>query len=162
MRKMVVTLLVCLFLIPTFAFAQLKQDGKLNMAQALTKPQEIVGLFGLDPNKFSMSHSYSLSFSSFGGNSFSRGLYLNTMMYQLSNPLKMYFQFGVQHQPFGSDQFQNRSQFFISGAGVEYKPSDNFKLQFEFSQTPGYYSPYHYSGFRRSQSVFDKKDDSSN
>ncbi|MFQ5769305.1 MAG: hypothetical protein ACE5HX_02130 [bacterium] len=137
--------LLCL---PTFLFAQLKQDTKVDMAKALTQPtkiQSIIGLIGLDPNKFSMSHSYSLSFTTFGGHSFSQGLYLNTMKYQLSNPITMYLQVGFLHQPLG-DLGQNsllKNQLFLSGAGLEYKPSENFKLQFEFSQQPNlYYSPY--------------------
>jgi len=161
-RKKLTGLLVCLFLLPSLAFGQLKQDGKINMAQVLTKPQTLVGLIGLDPSKFSMSHSYSLSFTSFGGQSYNQGLYLNTMMYQLSNPIKMYFQFGVQHQPFGQNEFQNQSQFFVSGAGFEYKPSDNFKVQFEFSQQPNsFYSPYYNrSRFNQFSSPLDKETES--
>jgi len=161
-RKKLTGLLVCLFLLPSLAFGQLKQDGKINMAQVLTKPQTLVGLIGLDPSKFSMSHSYSLSFTSFGGQSYNQGLYLNTMMYRLSNPIKMYFQFGVQHQPFGQNEFQNQSQFFVSGAGFEYKPSDNFKVQFEFSQQPNsFYSPYYNrSRFNQFSSPLDKETES--
>ena len=166
-KKNLTGLIVCLFLLPTLAFGQLKQDGKINMVQALTKPQTLVGLIGLDPNKFSMSHSYSLSFTSFGGQSYNQGLYLNTMMYQLSNPIKMYFQFGVQHQPFGQNEFQSQSQAFVSGAGFEYKPSDNFKIQLEFSQQPNsFYSPYYNSPytnrsrFNQFSSPLDKENES--
>ena len=161
-KKNLTGLIVCLFLLPSLAFGQLKQDGKINMAQALTKPQTLVGLIGLDPSKFSMSHSYSLSFTSFGGQSYNQGLYLNTMMYQLSNPIRMYFQFGVQHQPFGRNEFQSQSQAFISGAGFEYKPSENFKVQFEFSQQPNsFYSPYNNrSRFNQISSPLDKENES--
>ncbi len=161
-RKKRIGLIACLFLLPTLAFGQLKQDGKINMAQALTKPQTLVGLIGLDPNKFSMSHSYSLSFTSFGGQSYNQGLYLNTMMYQLSNPIKMYLQFGVQHQPFGQNEFQSQSSAFVAGAGFEYKPSDNFKVQFEFSQQPNsLYSPYYNrSRFNQIDSPLNKENES--
>lgn len=149
-KRYTVSLIVCLSLFPTFLFAQLKKDTDVNMAQALTQPtklQTIVGLLGLNPNKFSMSQSYALEFTSFGGQTFNRGLYLNTMMYQLSDPITMYLQIGMQHQPFGS-QVENspyKSQIFVSGAGFQYKPSDNFKLQLEYSEQPGlYYSPYYY------------------
>ena len=157
---------MCLVILPTMALGQLKQDTKVNMAQALTKPnkiQSIVGLLGLDPNKFSMSHSYTLSFTSFGGQSFNQGLYLNTMSYKLVDPLTMYLQIGLQHQPFG-DKFGNnqlKDQLFISGAGLEYKPSDKFKLQFEYAQrTSPYYSSYYYDSYRfnRSNSFFDQKE----
>ncbi len=139
--------LIALF-IPAFAFAQLKQDTKVNMAQALTQPTKIHSIFssiGLDPTKFSMSQSYSLSFMSFGGQSINQGLYLNTMQYQFSNPLSVYLQIGYQHQPFGSlgQQNLNNNRLFISRAGLEFKPSDNFKMQFEFEQSPNsYYNRY--------------------
>lgn len=156
-------LILCLLLFPTFLFAQLKKDTQVNMAQALTKPnkiQSIVGLLGLDPNKFSMSHSYSLSFTTFGGNSYNYGLYLNTMKYRLADPLTMYMQIGFQHQPFGSGLGNGplNNEIFISGAGMEYKPSENFKVQFRYSQRPSayYYSPYH-DPITRNRAWFDKK-----
>ncbi|MCH8874874.1 hypothetical protein IH824_19285 [candidate division KSB1 bacterium] len=135
-RKNLTGLIVCLLILPTLAFGQLKQDGKINMVQALTKPKTLVGLIGLDPNKFSMSHSYSLSFTSFGGQSYNQGLYLNTMMYQLSNPIKMYFQFGVQHQPFGQNEFQSQSQLFLElGLNISPRIISKYNLNSASSRT---------------------------
>jgi len=155
-----------LLIVPTFAFAQLKEDTKVDMATALTRPNKIqglVGLIGLDPNKFSMSHSYSLSFVTGGGHSFNQGLYLNTMSYRLFNPLTMYLQLGFAHQPFGQLGEKNLSggnQFFVSGAGLEYQPSENFKLQLEFRQQPySFYNPYYYNTRYRSNFSSDSADD---
>lgn len=163
-KRNAITLIVSVSLFPTLLFAQLKKDTNMNMAQALTQPtkmQSIVGLLGLNPNKFSMSHSYSLEFTSFGGQAFNRGLYLNTMQYQFSDPITMYLQIGMQHQPFGS-QVENspyQSKVFVSGAGLQYKPSDNFKVQLEYSEQPGlYYSPYyHRDRFYQNRSPFDEE-----
>ncbi|NIR52157.1 hypothetical protein GWO43_26505 [candidate division KSB1 bacterium] len=146
-----------LLILPTLVFGQLKQDKQVDMASALIKPSGVsnmVGLLGLDPNKFSMSHSYSFSFSSLGGQSFGQGVYLNTMHYQFSDPLTMYFQFGFLHRPFGDFGQTNLSQneLFVSGAGFKYQPADNFKVQFEFSQQPrSYYysSPLNRVGARK-------------
>ena len=155
-KRLVLVGLFLFFLMPTFAAAQLKQDTRTDVASALVRPdgiQGIVGLLGLDPNRFSMNHSYSLSFGSFGGQSISQGLYLNTMKYQFSDPLKMYVQIGFQHQPLGSlgRNSLSQNQIFLSGAGVEYKPSDKFRLQFEFGQQPNSrYSPYRRYGYRHS------------
>ncbi len=140
--------MILFFILPGLSFAQLRQNTHINMAKALTQPtkiQSIVGLLGLDPSKFSMSQSYSLSFASIGGRSISQGLYLNTIGYQFSNLLSMYVRLGFSHQPFGklAGDFQPGNQLFISGAGFEYKPTESLKLQFEYSQTPGFnYSPY--------------------
>ncbi|MFQ5602270.1 MAG: hypothetical protein ACE5HS_03270 [bacterium] len=147
-KKIIVCFALLAMMVSAQAFAQLKKDTKINMSQALTQPtkvQTIIGLIGLDPNKFSMSHSYSLMFTSFGGQSYNQGLYLNTMKYQLSNPISMYLQFGFAHQPLGNwgQNSLQQNQFFISGAGLEYKPSDKFKMQIEFSQYPrSNYSSY--------------------
>ena len=152
-KKLTMTIL-CFLLLPLFVFGQQKKSEKVDMAKALTYPtklQSMISLIGLDPTKFSMSHSYSLSFNSIGGQSHSQGLYLNTMKYQFSNPLTMYLQIGLLHRPFGTLGQNNlpNNELFLSGAGLEYKPSDNFKVQFEFNQQPYYYSPYYYSPYPR-------------
>jgi|GEM_PF-446204 len=136
------TLLVAA-LIPASAFGQLRKDTDVNMARALTQPKiaGILGLFGLHPEKFSMTHSYSLSFVSFGGKVFNQGLYLNTMRYQLTDPLSVHLQLGIAHHPLGG-QLQGtspRSEIFISRAGFEYAPTKNLKLQLEYSQQPDSY-----------------------
>ena len=158
--------IICLFVfaiaLPTLSFAQLKEQTDVNMAQALKSPGKLdglVSLIGLNPNNFSMSHSYSLSVGSIGGHGFNQRLYLNTMSYRLSN-VAMYLQMGVSHQPFGSpgdDLYQSRAQAFVAGAGIAYKLSENTALQLEFRQMPAsqyYYSPYsspfRQSGFGRS------------
>ncbi|MFQ5707015.1 MAG: hypothetical protein ACE5HO_06160 [bacterium] len=151
-----------LLIVPVLGFGQVRKAGKVEVARALTAPakaQGILGFIGLDASKFSMSHSYTMSFTSVGGHGFSQGLYLNTMKYQLSNPMSLYLQIGFLSRPFGSfggkSSFDN--QLFISGAGLEYKPSENLKVQFEFSQTPGsIYSPYYGNSFYRRSHLLGK------
>ncbi len=151
-------ILLLIGMAPGLVLGQLRSDAQPNISKALTKPSGVkglVGLIGLDPSKFSMQHSYTLSFATAGGQTFNQGLYLNTMQYRISNPLTTYLQIGFLHRPFGNfgqNQF-NKGQFFISGAGLKYQPSENFRLQVEFSQRPGsyYYSPYSpYSSFGQS------------
>jgi len=86
-----------------------------------------------------MTHSYSLSLGSFGGETITQGVYLNTMRYQLTDPLSVHLQLGIGHQALGG-QFrnaQNTTEIFISRAGFEYKPTKNLKLQMEYSKLPG-------------------------
>lgn len=143
MKNRFVVFFVIVLAFPVLLFGQFKQDTKTNFSKALSTPtvQSIVSLLGLNPNKFSMSHSYSLSFSAMGGQGYNQGLYLNTMKYQLSEPLSFHLQLGVQHHPFsnqtGDSQFQNSA--FVASAGMEYKPTDNVKLQLQFSQRPSSY-----------------------
>jgi len=166
MRSLKLNVAVCLLAaLPSFLFAQHKKDANANIANALATPgvNNIVGLLGLNPNKFSMSHSYSLSFGSLGGDNYNMGLYLNTMKYQLADPLTFHLQLGVQHAPFKNQVgYGPESQVFVSRAGMEYKPSDNLKLQIEFSQRPGSYylqrSPF-LDPITRNRSWFDKEDE---
>jgi len=166
-NRIFLSVVFALSVVPVLAFGQLKQDTQINMAKALVRPriQTIVGLLGLNPAKFSMSQSYSLSFATAGGHSFSQGLYLNTMRYQFSSPLSMFLQVGFQHQPFGQlgSDLKVDSQVFISAAGFEFKPSENLQLQFRFSQSPGVgYSPL-YRGSRLNRfNSFDSHQDEAN
>ena len=153
-----------MLLFPVLVQAQMKQDTRVNMAQALTKPkiENVVSLIGLDPTRFSMRHSYSLSFGTSAAGSYNVGLYLNTMRYRLSDPLTVHLQFGLQHSPMGGE-FGNgvKSQVFISSAGMEFKPAENLKLQLEFSQRPNsyyYYNTPFFDPVSSHRSSFDNED----
>jgi hypothetical protein len=146
-QRMFALLAAVLVLVPLVAFGQLKEQLKpQSFSQFLTQPQGLIGLLGLDPNRFSMQHSYSVSYLSAGGQGFSQGLYLNTMSYHFSDPLQVSLQWGVMNQPFGSfgvpSLYQNGP--FLSGASVEYKPSRNLSIGLQYNNIPGgrLYSPY--------------------
>ncbi len=135
MKKLAIVA-VCLFSYPLLASAQLRNQP-VDVAKALksASPKNIVSILGLDAKKFSMNHSFSLGFSSLGGGS---ALYLNTMQYRFSNPLTLFLQVGIQSRALGGRSIYGAqdSQMFVSGAGLSYKPSDNFGLYFEYSQSP--------------------------
>ncbi len=137
--------------LPALAFGQLKSQAKpADMANFLRNPlalgQRAVGLLGLDPSRLTMTHSYQMSFTSIGGQGFTQGLYLNTLMYQFASPLTLAVQWGIAHQPFsslGGASLLNNGPF-LSGAELRYQPAKNFSIQLEYSQYPGgyYYGPY--------------------
>lgn len=145
-RLMIVAILIGL--VPVGAQGQLKeQDPKnVDISKRLTtpaQPQGLLGMFGLTPDRFSMQQSYSMSFMTFGGHSFSQGMYLNTMQLQLSDPLLVYAQWGLLNQPLGftGTQALSPNRMFLSGAGVSYRPFNNMSIQFEYSSLPyGYYT----------------------
>ncbi|PSQ97053.1 MAG: hypothetical protein BRD55_03850 [Bacteroidetes bacterium SW_9_63_38] len=112
-------------------------------------------LFG---DNFRMGHSYEASFSSFGGQSASRGMYTNTMMWQFNSDWAARMDVSVSH-PFtqgGNGAFGSQeTQVFLRNAEVAYKPSDQFQVRFQVRQSPygRYASPYGFapnshSGFR--------------
>ena len=119
----------------------------------------ILGFF--DPAKFSMRHNFSLSYSTFGSNSMSLGVYTNNLMYQFSDDLELQADVSLMHSPFNSfgKQFQNDlSGVFLSRAELNYRPSKNTLFSIQYRQLPpmywlgnGYYRPSMFDGIDRYQ-----------
>lgn len=98
--------------------------------------------FLMDPNRFNMDQSYSMSYwATSNGSSSSQGLYLNHMTYALSSHLHMFVDMGY-HTPFHS-QFQaqdprssafqeQNSSLVIPRFGLEYQPSENVFMSLQF------------------------------
>ncbi len=93
-------------------------------------------LFGAE--HFRMRHSYQASFSSFGGNTASMGMYTNSMMWQFNSEWAARMDVAVSH-PFtqgGALGEQQQAQVFIRNAEVAYKPSENLQVRMQFQQSP--------------------------
>ncbi len=150
-RLMIVALLVAS--VPVVAWGQLKSQDpkKVDFAKILTapvRPQGLFGLLGLNPNRFSMQQSYSLSFMTAGGQSYSQGVYLNTIQYQLSDPLSVYVQWGMFNQPLGAMGAQplTSNRLFLSTAGISFKPNRNMSIEVQYNSLP--YTGYYYGAYR--------------
>ncbi len=118
------------------------------------------GFTFFDPSRFSMSQSYSTTFSSSSYGSNSYGLYLNTLSYQLFKPLVLSMDLGLYTPFYSSGAFRNSSmasqnspaQFVMPRIGLDYQPSKNTHISIQFynhgaNQTYGY-SPLGYRYFR--------------
>jgi len=107
-------------------------------------------LFGAE--HFRMSHSYQASFSSFGGDAASMGMYTNSMMWQFNSDWAARMDVSVAH-PFtqGSAFGERETEVFIRNAEVAYKPSDNFQVRMQMQQSPygRYMQPYGVFGGHR-------------
>ncbi|MBN1465520.1 hypothetical protein JXA02_07155 [candidate division KSB1 bacterium] len=151
-------LLLSFLLLPLLGFGQFKTQAKpMDFTDRLQSGANI-GILGIDPSRFSMAHSYSMSYMSAGGQGFTQGLYLNTMSYQFSLPLTVSLQLGMAHNPFQGDNTANILQngFFVSGAQVKYKPTEKTTIQLEFHQMPyQHYPGYHYFAPRSSANWFE-------
>jgi len=94
----------------------------------------------LDPERFHMSQSYSMSFFSDGKHSSSAGLYLNTITYQFSMPISMRLQVGYMHDPsvlFGAPGDPlGGGQLFIPNFDVVVRPMKNLTIQFHYGMWP--------------------------
>lgn len=111
------------------------------------------------PEFFHMSHSYELSYSSFGGHGLTLGEYTNSMMWRFSTKLAARVDVAVQHAPFGVSGLNNGlpvsqnnlNKIYLKNAEVAYQPMKNLVMQFSVRQAPnpyGYYlSPYGRYGY---------------
>jgi hypothetical protein len=105
----------------------------------------------LNPNRFSMRQSYSMGFGMGGGNSYSSGLYLNTLSYQLAAPLTLSFDVGF-HTPIYSSFASGPSQSLFNGGtrpslvlpriGLDYKPSENTSISLQLINGADAYKAY--------------------
>ncbi len=121
------------------------REGMIN-----TSDNFILGL--INPANFSMKHSYSLSYSSFGCNGIALGVYTNSMMYKLADNLNIAVDASLVHSPYSSfgKNFQNDiSGIFISRASVQYNPWKNFSVSLQYNRIPDYFYPgmYRYNPF---------------
>jgi hypothetical protein len=145
--------LLCLVLMLSLtapAEAQLRKTAQQNRAvqtqlydTGSAAANALQSLFGAE--HFRMSHSYGASFSSFGGQTASMGMYTNSMMWQFNSEWAARMDVSVAH-PFtqGSGFGNQEARVFIRNAEVAYKPSENFQVRMQFQQSPygRYASPY--------------------
>lgn len=151
--------LVCLIVflgISLPAQAQLRENVHSQDAKARLYGQEGAS-FNLNqlfsPQHFRMSHSYEMSFGSFGGGSSSLGMYTNSMMFQFNDKLAARVDMSYAFSPFGSvnplGPNADQGRFFLRNAEVAYRPSENVQLHLQVRQSPygSYMQPYGHHGY---------------
>lgn len=103
----------------------------------------------LDMSRISWSHSYSVSFFSGGGTSSSVGLLQTSMLYDISDKLKLTVNLGMLHNPSALWNDGDSNARFLPGFRLDFRPSDKVSMTLEVQQVAGYYmTPYGYSGYR--------------
>ncbi|KAA3619369.1 MAG: hypothetical protein DWQ05_01220 [Calditrichaeota bacterium] len=153
MKRLVFFLICFLIFTSQQLSAQYKpsEKDKVNFSSLLIdgnkKAGGLSGLLGIDPNRLHMTQSYQMSYGTVGGNSLSQGIYLNTLRYDFNIPLKLQLQWGMAHNPLQSSGVQSalQSGLFLSGASLEYKPTDKMKIELGISSYPRheyYLSPF--------------------
>ena len=103
-------------------------------------PNQFGSLGLLDPERFHMSQSYSMSFASDGKYSSSAGMYLNTMTYQFSMPISMRLQVGYTHDPSvlfaGSGDAMGDGRLFIPNFDIIIRPMKHMTIQLHYGMAP--------------------------
>ena len=142
-KRIAIKLVFFVLLFPFALQGQLKTQNPAKvhfpsvLRQGYGAASGVANFLGLDPAKFSMQQSFTLSFTSLNGYGLAQGVYLNTMSYQLSTPLTLSVQWGFFNNLTDPNRLSpNGSGFFISGANLEYKPSENFHIGVQYSSYP--------------------------
>ena len=141
--------------LPVAGFSQYKyQDKSPTVSESLRIPTGyngglILGLF--DMSKLEMRQSYSMGFSSGGGQSGSYGMYLNNIFYPINDKVFLNLNLGYVHNPFASFQTPSPAAVqgrFIGSGEINFFPTENTRFQFSISNLPRYgVDPYY--RFRR-------------
>lgn len=153
-KSAIITLLAGVLLFPADdILAQFRSDNSSDFERTghirTTHSEGNSSLFGLQD--FEMSHSYEMTMGSFGGDMFNRNTYTNTMQMMFSDNLHGRVDLAMSHSPFGSNVMgqNNEAQFYVRNAELNYKFSENTRIQLRFQQVPagqGYYGyhPHHH------------------
>lgn len=155
MKKLLI--ITFIFIVPTLLFAQLKsQTRPANIGQSIAAPSSM-GIFGIfNPDRLSMSHHFSSSFTSGGGGGMLLNTYVNSIRYQISNPLLLRLNLGIANMPYNSYVSNNFNQAketqFFGGAELQYRPTSNTTFSVGINIAPNYYqygypSRYYRPGF---------------
>ena len=101
----------------------------------------------------SMAHSYSMSFTNFGGQTHNVNAYTNHMFFDISDRLNAQVDVSLLHSPFGNSSMNNDNslgtQIIVDQARLDYRISSNAHISLQFSQRPSYYGfgPYGHGRF---------------
>ncbi|HTY37299.1 MAG TPA: hypothetical protein VMH23_09320 [Bacteroidota bacterium] len=146
MKKMTMSVvLLVVMLCFTTASAQFKTsiEPKSTVSGSILKPDNDGFLFGLiNPDNFSMHHSFSLSYQTFGGQGLSMGMYTNSMAYKFSDNLDVNADISLMASPYNTlgKQYQSSlSGLFLNRAELNYRPWKNTLFQIQYQQLPASY-----------------------
>ena len=148
-----VAVAVMLLVVAFAAQAQFKNQAEPQQTSSgglITQPSSSNFFFGwFDPNRFTMHHSFSLSYMTFGGQGMSLGTYTNSMMYQFADNLDARADVSLSYSPFnsfGMKGTKDLSGIYLSRAQVDYRPWENVSVQLQYRQIPyGYFnSPFYH------------------
>jgi hypothetical protein len=149
MRKL---LIITILFISSVSFAQFKGDDSkpVDIRGGILSQNPSGSLFSfLDFSKFSMNHSFGMSYSAFGNNGVSLGVYTNHLSYEFSENLDVQLDASIVNSPYNTlgDSFSKSiNGVYIDNARINYRPSEDFNISLQFSNSPyNYYNRYNYS-----------------
>lgn len=150
--KFILLLLSFTFLGVSITEAQLREDlaDNTEYSGVITRTQPSSSNDWMSRLNMTMNHSYSMSFSSFGGQVQNLNAYTNSMLFDISDRMNAQVDVSFLHSPFGNSFMSNESlgsRIIVDRARLDYQISDNTNISFEFSQRPYRYSPFNNRGY---------------
>lgn len=147
MKKLTI---IFLLVITTSVVAQFREDSNkpvdIKSGILSNESGNFLGIF--NPNNFRMSHTFDLSFQSFGAGNLALTTYTNSMFYKFNDQLNIQADISLVNSPYNSFDKNFAKQingFYLSRAQLNYKPSENMNIILQYRNIPaGYYSPYMY------------------
>ncbi len=147
---------VLLLAFATFNYGQYKETGlqTTSVKDGITNnsPNNLLGFINM--NDFTMRHSFSMQYSSFGNHGLALGMYTNSMFYRFMDNMNVQLDVSLVHSPYSSfgEAFQKDiSGVYISNAAINYYPWKDFSIHVQYRNSPyGYYNPFYgmYNPFR--------------
>ena len=101
-------------------------------------PSLMFGFF--NPENFSMSHSYSMSYTTSRNNGLALGVYTNTMRYKLADNFDMQVDASLVHSPYSSFGKNHQDQIngiYLSSAQLNYQPWKDVNISVQYRNIPG-------------------------
>ena len=136
-------LLVAVVLASINCFSQFKdknifkpsiQEGMINN----NTPSLMLGF--INPENFSMSHSYSMSYTTSGNNGLALGVYTNSLRYKFAENFNMQVDASLVHSPyssFGKNYQDQINGIYLSGAQLNYQPWKDVNISVQYRNIPG-------------------------
>ncbi len=158
--KIITALILILSLNVLVAEAQLRKDLSFQPEEytgAVTHTQAPSAGSWMNMLNMTMSHSYSMSFTNFGGETYNMNAYTNSMFFDVSDRMDALLDVSLLHSPFGNSFLNNSNnslgtQIIIDSARIDYRLSDNTRISLEFSQ-----NPYRYGNGFGNHSPFNRR-----
>ena len=146
--------LLILTIISSISFAQFKGDENkpLDIKSGILSSNPVSSIFSfINPENFSMSHSFGISYSSFGSEGLALGVYTNHMAYKFNEDFNFELDASIVNSPYstlGESFTKSINGFYIDRARINYNPSKDFNISLMFSNSPySYYGNYGYGRF---------------
>jgi len=142
MKRTIRNLVLATVISAPSAFAQMGDIADLNRLRGddKTSIRPVTNLFSLiDLSKVRWNHSYGVTYSSSARGSGSYGMYTSSFIYSLAPSLTLGVGVGLGHDPAALfNRTSGADARVFPAVGLDYHPSDNFRLYLGYAQSPGW------------------------